>query len=56
MYNIILTFSKLVLLLGLFFACQNEESIIGENIVINSNNEVFLFPDSLKEIEIYCSI
>ena len=56
MYNIILTFSKLVLLLGLFFACQNEESIIGENIVINSNNEVFLFPDSLKEIEIYSAI
>ena len=56
MYNIILTFSKLVLLLGLFFACQNEETIIGENIVINSNNEVFLFPDSLKEIEIYSAI
>ena len=56
MYNIILTFSKLVLLLGLFFACQNEESIIGENIVINSNNEVFLYPDSLKEIEIYSAI
>ena len=56
MYNIILTFSKLVLLLGLFFACQNEESIIGENIVINSNNEVFLFPDSLKEIEIYSAV
>ena len=56
MYNIILTFSKLVLLLGLFFACQNEESIIGENIVISSNNEVFLFPDSLKEIEIYSAI
>ena len=56
MHNIILTFSKLVLLLGLFFACQNEESIIGENIVINSNNEVFLFPDSLKEIEIYSAI
>ena len=56
MYNIILTFSKLVILLGLFFACQNEESIIGENIVINSNNEVFLFPDSLKEIEIYSAI
>ena len=56
MYNIIVTFSKLVLLLGLFFACQNEESIIGENIVINSNNEVFLFPDSLKEIEIYSAI
>ena len=56
MYNIILTFSKLVLLLGLFFACQNEESIIGENIVINSNNEVFLYPDSLKKIEIYSAI
>ena len=56
MYNIILTFSKLVLLLGLFFACQNEESIIGENIVINSDNEVFLFPDSLKEIEIYSAV
>tara|TARA_B100000963_G_scaffold355450_1_gene373726 strand:+ start:57 stop:1256 length:1200 start_codon:yes stop_codon:yes gene_type:complete len=56
MYKTILTFSKLVLLLGLFFACQNEESIIGENIVINSNNEVFLFPDSLKEIEIYSAI
>ena len=56
MYSKILTFSKLVLLLGLFFACQNEESIIGENIVINSNNEVFLYPDSLKEIEIYSAI
>ena len=56
MYNIILTFSKLVLLLGLFFACQNEESIIGENIVIDSDNEVFLYPDSLKEIEIYSAI
>ena len=56
MYNVILTFSKLVILIGLFFACQNEESIIGENIVINSNNEIFLFPDSLKEIEIYSAI
>ncbi len=40
----------------LFFSCENEESIIGENLLINNQHDVFILADSLVEIASFSAI
>ena len=40
----------------LFFSCENEESIIGENLLINNQHDVFILADSLVEITSFSAI
>ena len=40
----------------LFFSCENEESIIGENLLMNNQHDVFILGDSLIEIASFSNI
>ena len=40
----------------LFFSCENEESIIGENLLINNQHDVFILADSLVEIASFSAV
>ena len=40
----------------LFFSCENEESIIGENLLLNNQHDVFILADSLIGIASFSAI
>ncbi len=40
-------FITTLLCLCLFFSCENEDSIIGENLLIHNQHDVFVLNDSL---------
>ena len=37
--------STIVLFSLMFFACQNEESLIGEDLLVDDLHEIFIYPD-----------
>ena len=44
--------STIVLFSLMFFACQNEESLIGEDLLVDDLHEIFIYPDSLIQLPV----
>ena len=49
-------FITLVIYIFLCFSCQNEESLIGEDFLADSQHEIFIFADSLVDISLFSAI